>query len=170
MAAEPKTGGAQGENGDGMRALDRHDRELLYWLQRDALRTADDLARDVALSPSAITRRVRRMREDGTIVADVSIVSDAIGPFLSALVDIQLDRHALPHIDALLRRLHADPQVQAIFEITGAFDLTLMVVVADMAAYNRFADAMLANDPVIRRYETRFVKKRRKWSAARPLD
>lgn len=153
-----------------MRDLDRYDRELLHWLQRDALRTAEDLARDVALSPSAITRRVRRMREDGTIVADVSIVSDRVGPFLSALVDIQLDRHALPHIDALLRRLDATPQVQAILEVTGAFDLTLMVVVADMAEYNRFADALLADDPVIRRYETRFVKKRRKWSAARPFE
>lgn len=153
-----------------MRDLDRYDRELLHWLQRDALRTADDLARDVALSPSAITRRVRRMREDGTIVADVSIVSDQVGPFLSALVDIQLDRHALPHIEALLRRLDAVPEVQAILEVTGTFDLTLMVVVADMADYNRFADAMLAGDPVVRRYETRFVKKRRKWSAARPLD
>ncbi|MEH3039896.1 MAG: Lrp/AsnC family transcriptional regulator [Sphingomonas paucimobilis] len=153
-----------------MRDLDRHDRELLHWLQRDALRTAEDLARDVALSPSAITRRVRRMREDGTIVADVSIVSDRVGSFLSALVDIQLDRHALPHVEALLRRLDATPQVQTILEVTGPFDLTLMVVVADMADYNRFADAMLADDPVIRRYETRFVKKRRKWSAARPLD
>lgn len=153
-----------------MRDLDRYDRELLHWLQRDALRTAEDLARDVALSPSAITRRVRRMREDGTIVADVSIVSDRVGSFLSALVDIQLDRHALPLVDALLRRLDATPQVQTILEVSGAFDLTLMVVVADMAEYNRFADAMLANDPVIRRYETRFVKKRRKWSAARPLD
>lgn len=153
-----------------MRDLDRYDRELLHWLQRDALRTADDLARDVALSPSAITRRVRRMREDGTIVADVSIVSDRVGPFLSALVDIQLDRHALPHIEALLRRLDAVPEVQAILEVTGTFDLTLMVVVGDMADYNRFADAMLAGDPVVRRYETRFVKKRRKWSAARPLD
>lgn len=153
-----------------MRDLDRYDRELLHWLQRDALRTADDLARDVALSPSAITRRVRRMREDGTIVADVSIVSDRVGPFLSALVDIQLDRHAPPHIEALLRRLDAVPEVQAILEVTGTFDLTLMVVVADMADYNRFADAMLAGDPVVRRYETRFVKKRRKWSAARPLD
>ena len=153
-----------------MRDLDRYDRELLHWLQRDVLRTAEDLSRDVALSPSAITRRVRRMREDGTIVADVSIVSDRVGSFLSALVDIQLDRHALPHVDALLRRLDATPQVQTILEVSGAFDLTLMVVVADMAEYNRFADAMLANDPVIRRYETRFVKKRRKWSAARPLD
>lgn len=153
-----------------MRDLDRYDRELLHWLQRDALRTAEDLARDVALSPSAITRRVRRMRDEGTIVADVSIVSDRVGPFLSALVDIQLDRHALPHIDALLRRLDATPEVQAILEVTGTFDLTLMVVVADMAEYNRFADAMLADDPVIRRYETRFVKKRRKWSAARPFD
>lgn len=153
-----------------MRDLDRHDRELLHWLQRDALRTAEDLARDVALSPSAITRRVRRMREDGTIVADVSIVSDRVGSFLSALVDIQLHRHDLPHVEALLRRLDADRQVQSILEVTGPFDLTLMVVVTDMAAYNRFADAMLADDPVIRRYETRFVKKRRKWSAARPLD
>lgn len=146
-----------------MSDLDRHDRELLHWLQRDALRTAEDLARDVALSPSAITRRVRRMREDGTIVADVAIVSDRVGSFLSALVDVQLDRHALPHVEALLRRLDATPQVQAILEVTGAFDLTLMVVVADMADYNRFADTMLAGDPVIRRYETRFVKKRRKW-------
>ncbi|MEP9403280.1 Lrp/AsnC family transcriptional regulator [Sphingomonas sp. VNH70] len=152
-----------------MRDLDRYDRELLDCLQRDALRTAEDLARDVALSPSAITRRVRRLREDGTIVADVAIVSDRVGSFLSALVDVQLDRHALPHVDALLRRLEADPRVQAILEVAGTFDLTLMVVVEDMAAYNAFADAMLADDPVIRRYETRFVKKRRKWSAARPL-
>lgn len=68
-----------------------------------------------------------------------------------------------------MRRLDADLRVQAILEVAGAFDLTSMVVVADMAAYNRFADGMLANDLPIRRYETRFVKKRRKWSAARPL-
>ncbi|WP_230770304.1 Lrp/AsnC family transcriptional regulator [Sphingomonas sp. Leaf4] len=154
----------------GIRDLDAHDRALLHWLQRDALRTAEDLARDVALSPSAITRRVRRMREDGTIVADVAIVSDRVGAFLSALVELQLDRHALPHVEGLLRRLDADPRVQAIMEVTGEHDLTLMVVVADMAAYNRFADTMLANDPTIRRYETRFIKKRRKWSAARPMD
>jgi DNA-binding Lrp family transcriptional regulator len=78
-----------------MREWDRYDRQLLSLLQEDALRTAEDLARDVALSPSAIARRVRRMREDGTIVADRAVVAEKIGPFLSAMVDVQLDRHAL---------------------------------------------------------------------------
>ncbi|NJR77795.1 Lrp/AsnC family transcriptional regulator [Sphingomonas corticis] len=151
------------------RELDGHDRALLRLLQVDAARTADDLAQEVPLSPSAITRRVRRLHEDGTIVADVAIVSDRVAPFLSALVDVQLDRHALAEVDAVLRRLCAAPEVQALMEVTGPSDLALLVVVADMHAFNAFADAMLGSDPVVRRYETRFVKKRRKFTTALPL-
>lgn len=151
------------------REIDAHDRALLRLLQVDAARTADDLARDVPLSPSAITRRVRRLHDDGTILADVAIVSDKVASFLSALVDVQLDRHALAEVEALLRRLAAAPEVQALMEVTGPSDLALLVVVADMDAFNAFADAMLGSDPVVRRYETRFVKKRRKFTTALPL-
>lgn len=151
------------------RDLDEHDRALLRLLQADALRTAEELARDVPLSPSAITRRVRRLREEKTILADTAVISDRIAPVLYALVDVQLDRHALPAVEALLRRLAASPHVQALLEVTGASDLALVVAVADMAGFNAFADTLLANDPVVRRYETRFVKKRRKYVTALPL-
>lgn len=151
------------------RDLDEHDRALLRLLQANALLTADELARDVALSPSAITRRVRRLREEGTIVADTAVVSDRVAPILYALVDVQLDRHALPDVEALLRRLSASRNVQAVMEVTGPSDLALVVAVADMHAFNAFADTMLAGDPVVRRYETRFVKKRRKYTTALPL-
>jgi Lrp/AsnC family leucine-responsive transcriptional regulator len=152
-----------------MREWDRYDRALLALLQENALRTAEELARDVALSPSAIARRVRRMREDGTIVADRAVVSERVGPFLSALVDVQLDRHSLNEVEALLRRLEARPQVQAVMEVAGPFDLVLVVAVSDMDAFNAFADEALADDPAVRRYETRFVKKRRKYSTAWPI-
>ena len=152
-----------------MRIWDRYDRALLTLLQEDALRTADDLARDVALSPSAIARRVRRMREDGTIVADRAVVTEKIGPFLSAMVDVQLDRHALAPVEELLRRLEARPEVQVILEVAGPFDLLVLVAVADMDAFNAFADTALASDPAVRRYETRFVKRRRKFTAAWPI-
>ena len=148
---------------------DQNDITLLARLQENALLTADELAEHVPLSPSAIARRVRRMREDGTIRANVAEVSEKIGPFLSALVDIQLDRHALPDLERLLRKLISDPHVQAVFEVTGAADIMLLVVVRDMEAYNTFADDILAGDPVVRRYETRFVKKRRKHSTALPI-
>jgi len=87
-----------------LREIDAHDRKLLTLLQDDALLTADELARAVALSPSAITRRVRRLREDGTITANVAIVSDRVASFLSALVDVQFERHALDGVAAFEAR------------------------------------------------------------------
>ena len=152
-----------------MRALDGYDRALLALLQEDALRTAEDLARDVALSPSAIARRVRRLREEGVIVADRAVVTDRIGPFLTALVDIQLARHGLADFDGLLQRLAARPEVQAVMEVAGPTDIILIVAVRDMDAFNAFADEELADHPVVGRYETRLVKRRRKFTTAWPI-
>ena len=55
-------------------ALDRFDRQLLTLVQEDAGRTAEQLAEQVPLSPSAIQRRLRRMREDGVIQRQTAIV------------------------------------------------------------------------------------------------
>lgn len=152
-----------------MRALDRHDRALLALLQENALRTADELAGEVALSPSAISRRVRRLREDGVIVADRAVVTEKVGPFLTALVDIQLARHGLAEVDGLIQRLSARPEVQVVMEIAGQMDLALVIAVRDMDGFNAFADEALADDPVVRRYETRLVKRRRKFTTAWPI-
>lgn len=151
------------------REWDAYDRRLLSLLQENALLTAEELAREVALSPSAIARRVRRMREDGTIIADRAVVTDQVGPFLLALIDVQLSSHALPDVEAVLRRLVARPDVQGVMEVAGPHDLVLVVAARDMDDYNRFADEVLGSDPAVQRYETRFVKKRRKFSSAWPL-
>ena len=45
--------------------LDRFDISLLNLIQRDDGQTADALAEKVALSPSAIARRLRRLRSEG---------------------------------------------------------------------------------------------------------
>ena len=149
---------------------DTLDLRILDLLQHDALLTADALAQRLPLSASAIARRIRRLRESGAITADVAVLSEEIGPFLSAVVQVQMDRHALAAVEALRRRLVASPHVQLYLEISGTFDLMLLVTVRDMDAFNDFVDTMLAADPVVRRYETSFVKRRRKFSTALPLD
>lgn len=150
--------------------LDRLDTALLGCLQRDNLQTAEQLAEQVGRSPSAVARRVRRLRETGAIAADVAVISEeAAGHPLSAIVHIQLERHAIQASDALRRRLQASPNVQLLFEISGAFDLLLLVVAEHMDAYNLFVDAMLADDPAVRRLETSFVKRRAKATLAVPL-
>lgn len=151
------------------REWDAFDRQLLSLLQEDALLTAEELAQSVALSPSAIARRVRRLREDGTIVADRTVITERVGPFVSALIDVQLHSHALRGVENVLRSLMGRAEVQALLEVAGPYDLVLLVAVRDMDDYNRFADNALGSDPAVKRYETRFVKKRWKVSSAWPL-
>lgn len=151
--------------------LDRLDLALLACLQEDNQLTADQLAERVGRSPSAVARRVRRLRDTGAIAADVSIVADdAVGQPLSAVVLLQLERHALSASDAFRRRLIACPNVQLCLDVSGAFDILLLVVARDMAAFNAFADDLLVGEGAVRRYETSFVKKRLKASFALPLD
>ena len=50
-----------------LRDCDAIDLKLLMALQRDAGRSNEELAAEVALSPSAIARRIRRLRETGVI-------------------------------------------------------------------------------------------------------
>ncbi len=152
--------------------MDRFDIALLNLLQEDNLATAEALATKVALSPSAITRRLRRLRETGAIAAEVAILSPAlVERRLRSIVQIQLNEHAQEKGLAELRdRLRAAPEVQLCLEISGAFDMIVIVATRDMAAFNQFADRMLAADPAVRRYETSFVKKQVKASLAVPLD
>lgn len=152
--------------------LDRFDVALLNLLQWHNLSTAEALAEKVALSPSAITRRLRKLRDSGIVAADVAVLAPTlVDKRLRAVVHIQLHEHAQEKgLAALRARLVAAPEVQICLEISGAFDLMAIIVARDMAAFNTFADELLAGDPAIRRYETSFVKKQIKATLAVPLD
>lgn len=154
------------------RKIDRFDIALLNLLQSDNLATAEMLARQVPLSPSAIARRVRGLREEGLIAADVAILAPELtGDRLRAIVQVQAHEHAEEKgIAALRARLAAADEVQLLLNIAGAFDLLVLVVTRNMAAFNAFADAYFAADPSVRRYETSFVKSEIKNRPAVPLD
>jgi len=151
------------------RKIDEFDRALLSLLQDDALLTAEELAERVALSPSAIARRLRRLRSTGAIVANRAVLADSVEPLLAALIEVVLSRHEVSEVTALIRKLEASPTVQMVVEVSGAVDIVLLVVAPDIAGFNAFADAELADHPAVARYETRFVKRRHKFSNSIPL-
>ena len=141
--------------------FDSFDLKLLNALQEDADRTAEQLAELVALSPSAIARRLRRLREVGAIDRTVALLSPKLADKrLRALVSLQLHDHAQAAGHAELRsRFHSIDEVQLCLEVSGTNDMVLLVTCRDMAEFNAFADAELAASLVVRRYETSFVKK-----------
>jgi DNA-binding Lrp family transcriptional regulator len=141
--------------------LDKFDIALLHAAQRDDSRTAHELATEVPLSPSAIARRLRRLRAEGWIHRTIALLSPRLrARRLRALVFIQLSEHAdLAGIAALRHRAVAAPQTQFCYEISGAFDLVAMFDCEGMDEFTRLADEILAADATVRRYETSFVKR-----------
>ena len=141
--------------------LDRFDLALLNAVQRDDGRTAESLARDVPLSPSAIARRLRRLRSEGLIARTIALLSPRLAERrLRAIVLIQLSEHAdLKGKAALEKRLLAADEVQFCYEIAGPHDLLALIDCASMTEFNQVADELLSSSPTVRRYETHFVKR-----------
>ncbi|UOF14156.1 Lrp/AsnC family transcriptional regulator [Lysobacter capsici] len=135
--------------------LDRFDRQLLNLVQEDAGQTADRLAEQVALSPSAIQRRLRRMREAGVIVRETAVVDPKqVGKPTFFVVSLQVERER-PELLAQLRRwLSAHDQVQQVFYVTGEADFVLVVTAPDTEDFDALMIRMVGENPNIRRFTT----------------
>jgi Lrp/AsnC family transcriptional regulator, leucine-responsive regulatory protein len=146
--------------------LDRFDFALLDLLQRNDAQTADQLSERVPLSPSAIARRLRRLRRDGWISRTIALLSPRLtGRRLRGLVLVQLSEHA-DRIgkDRLLQRLTNADEVQFAYEVSGTHDLLALLDCASMDAFVELAEALFAADATVRRYETSFVKREIKFA------
>lgn len=146
--------------------LDRFDQALLNIVQRDDSLTADRLAEKVALSPSAIARRLRRLRAEGWIARTIALLSPRLVQHrLRAAVLLQLSEHADQRgKSALLRRIDATPQIQFCYELAGSYDMLLLFDCISMAEFNDTAERVLVADATVRRYETSFVKRELKFA------
>ncbi|HEX8623311.1 MAG TPA: Lrp/AsnC family transcriptional regulator [Allosphingosinicella sp.] len=150
--------------------MDSIDRALLSLLQEDSRRTADSLGETLGLSRSAITRRIQKLSQDGIIAREVAVLGEAFrGSRVTAIVNVQFDRHSPNEADRFRRSIRALPEVQLFVEITGASDALLLVSVRDMDHFNTFADE-LASLSFVRRYETSFVKRTLKFTTAVPVE
>ena len=150
--------------------MDAIDRSLLSLLQEDSRQTADRLGEQLGLSRSAVTRRIQKLTRDGTIAREVAILGDAFrATRVTAIVNVQFDRHSPSEADKFRRAIRVLPEVQLFVEITGASDALLLVSVRDMDHFNAFADE-LASMSFVRRYETSFIKRTLKFTTAVPLE
>jgi DNA-binding Lrp family transcriptional regulator len=151
--------------------LDALDIRLLNAIQTDNRLTAEALAALVPLSPSAITRRLQRLRAAGVIATDTAILADNVGaPRISALILVQMERHTPEAFRELRCELTRREDVQWCAEISGAFDLAMIVTARTIEALNELVDTLFSQNPTVRRAETSLVKRRWKATWAVALD
>ena len=143
--------------------LDRFDYRWLEEAQRDDNRTADQLASVVPLSPSAIARRLRRLRSGGWIARTIALVDARLTKDrLRALVAIEMTEHANP--DGKARLLTDAEEIQFAYEVTGSADIVALFDCRNMEDFNLVSGRLLDQEPIVRRYVTSFVKRQIKFA------
>ncbi|MDM0105365.1 Lrp/AsnC family transcriptional regulator [Variovorax sp. J22R24] len=150
--------------------LDDIDLRLLDALQSDASQSNQSLAERFSISPPTCLRRVRRLREAGWIDSQVAILSvDRVGPLLTAVVEVSLDRQDASALDAFEQRVAPDDAVQQCYRVSPGPDFVLVVTVRDMPAYQALAQRLFTNDANVRNVKAFFSIKRAKFAPRVPL-
>lgn len=153
-----------------MPSLDRFDLHILDLVQWDNRLTSDALGERVGLSATAVQRRLKRMREDGVIEADVSIVAPkSVGRRVHMIVMVSLERERADIIDRFKKNIRATPEVMNGYYVTGEADFLLVITAEDMEDYEVFTRRFFYDNPDIKNFKTMVVMDRVKTGFGLPL-
>jgi len=131
--------------------LDRTDLRILRELQRDGRVPIVDLAKRVALSPTACQRRVRHLEEGGVIERYTALLNPAaLGLEIQAFVQVRIERQSKDVTESFEAAVRKLPEVRACYVMTGDLDFLLHVFVADLKAFSDFAMHRLIGVPGVK--------------------
>jgi DNA-binding Lrp family transcriptional regulator len=148
--------------------MDQLDRKILAIFQHDTRRIAESIGAEVGLSAAAVQRRIKRLREDKVITAEIALLDNKLaGAPITCVVTLTLAKTA-GHLERFKRKISAEPAVQQCYHVTGGADLILVVTSASMEEYGAFARAWFETDDVTR-YETHVVLDRVKVGLSLPI-
>ncbi|MBM2618953.1 Lrp/AsnC family transcriptional regulator [Actinoplanes sp. LDG1-06] len=111
-------------------ALDRTDWQLLTELQKDGRSSFAELARAVAMSPSAVAERIRRLEEAGVIAGyRASLDPERVGLQVMAFVRLRYPTGNYRPFHALL---DSTPEIVEAHHVTGEDCFVLKVLARSM--------------------------------------
>lgn len=119
--------------------LDAIDCRILALLQKEGRISNQQLADQVALSPSACLRRLRALEDSGVILGYQAVIDPVwLGQGFEAIVQVSLDQTQAGWHDAFMAQLQAWPEVHEASIVTGASNYVLQVKTTDLQAFSHF--------------------------------
>ncbi|MFA1621965.1 Lrp/AsnC family transcriptional regulator [Rhizobium mongolense] len=154
-----------------MTNLDRTDIALLQAVQQNNRLTSEELAEAVHLSPTACQRRLKRLRSERVIEADISVVCPkAVGRHITMIVMVSLERERADIVDRFKTAVRNTREVMIGYYVTGEADFILVVTAKDMEDYEQFTRRFFYENADIKGFKTLVVMDRIKASFAIPID
>jgi Lrp/AsnC family leucine-responsive transcriptional regulator len=152
-------------------SLDPTDVRILRCLQEDGRMTVQALAERVGLSASPCLRRIRLLEQAGVIRGYVAVLDQsAVGLPVSVFVSVKLERQREEQLDRFAKAVARWPEVLECYLMTGQRDYLMRVVVADIAAYERFIIDKLSKLDGVASIESGFALSQVKYTNVLPLE
>lgn len=151
--------------------IDAFDAKLLNLLQGDARSTAEHLSQEVGLSPSAVQRRLAKLRETGVIRSEIAVVSPAaVGRSLTVIIEVIVERERPELLQRFKQSMKKTPEVMQCFYVTGDKDFIIIATMRDMVHYEQFINEFCVEHPNVRRFSTSVVVDPVKVGLAVPIE
>ncbi|WP_144224396.1 Lrp/AsnC family transcriptional regulator [Mesorhizobium amorphae] len=129
--------------------LDTIDRRILAELQRDGTLSVDQLSERVGLSRNACWRRVKRLEDDRIITDRVALVdADKLGLGLSVFIIVRTSSHDPDWLARFRTAVTSFPEITGVYRMSGDLDYVLRARVADVKAYDRLYQRLIAKVPL----------------------
>src|SRR3546814_40520 len=117
--------------------------------------SSDVCSSDLGLSVSAVLRRLRRLREEKVIVADIAVINPALtGSALTMHVLVRMQQAGPQTMDGFAREIARHPEVTGAWDVTGDDDFLLKIQVGSMEEYDVFTRRVLGEDKGVHSFTT----------------
>ena len=151
--------------------LDAFDRAIIAALQEDARMPVAAIAERVALSATPVSRRIKRLEDEGLIRGYAPVLDERkLGFALDAYVLVNLDAHSDENIAGFEQAIADNPYVIACHAVTGERDYLLHVIARDVEHLGQITLKSIVRIRGVRDVQSVIVLDTIKRSPALPLD
>jgi Lrp/AsnC family transcriptional regulator len=150
--------------------LDEFERKILAILQEDSSRSNADIAAEIGLSEAPCWRRVQRLKKEGYIRAEVSLLDRRkIGLNAQIFAQVKLTAHGRSNLAEFSEVIRSFPEVLDCFVLMGPVDFMLRIVAKDIESYERFFFDKLSQVPGVQEINSMVALSEIKSTTALPI-
>ena len=119
--------------------MDDIDRKILEILQEDSMKTAKEMASDLALTPTPIYERIKKLQNSGVIKKYVALLdADLLDKNLVVFMNILIKDHQAEKRNEFVKKMESLESVREFYHTSGDFDFLVKVRFATIKEYRDF--------------------------------
>ena len=130
--------------------LDELDVAILRRLNQDARKSFRDIARELRVSISTISNRVKRLEQEGIIVGYIPVLDEKkLGYDVLAVIGIRISKGKLLEVQ---RKIGREDKVVDVYDVTGEYDSVIIARFKNTKELDAFIKRLVAMENVERTY------------------